>query len=80
MQVQKDDELCRDTPCGYPKKTYDYIIYELSSYMLEGYCPPLHIGFLGNIFRCHVDWHNNTYATYREAKLNILTHAEHKIV
>lgn len=58
---------------------YDYIIYELSSFMLEWFTPPLEIWVLGNIFRCHVDWHDNKYPTYQKAKCNILEKATHKI-
>jgi len=35
----------------------DYIIYELSSYMLEDFTPKLYIGYINNIFPCHLDWH-----------------------
>ncbi len=58
---------------------YDYIVYELSSYMLEWLTPKLHIWVLWNIFPDHVDWHNNSLETYKQAKLNILTNAEYKI-
>lgn len=59
--------------------THDYVIYELSSYMLEWFKPNLEVGLLGNIFRCHVDWHNDDFDTYKQAKLNILDNAKHRI-
>ncbi|MCD5380882.1 hypothetical protein LR004_03045 [Candidatus Gracilibacteria bacterium] len=61
------------------QEKYDYVIYELSSYMLEGFVPKLHIGVLGNIFPDHVDWHNNSLEIYTQAKLNILKNAEHTL-
>lgn len=59
---------------------HDYIIYELSSYMLQDFSPELHIGFLNNIYPCHLDWHFDSFNIYREAKINILTSAEIKII
>lgn len=59
---------------------HDYIVYELSSFMLEGFKPKLEIGVLGNIFRCHLDWHNEDYDVYRQAKVNILEHAKHRLI
>ncbi len=58
---------------------YDFVIYEMSSYMLEDFSPDLFIWILWNIFRCHVDWHNHDFATYKQAKFNILKNAEYKI-
>lgn len=59
---------------------HDYIVYELSSFMLEGFKPKLEIGVLWNIFRCHLDWHNEDYDVYRQAKVNILEHAKHRLI
>lgn len=59
---------------------YDYIVYEMSSYMLQDFCPKLHIWFINNIYPCHLDWHYHSMNIYKQAKLNILEHAEHKIV
>ena len=61
------------------QEKYDYIIYELSSYMLEWFTPQLYIGVLGNIFPDHVDWHNNNLEIYTQAKLNILKNAEYTL-
>lgn len=58
---------------------YDYVIYEMSSYMLQDFIPRLHIGFFNNIYPCHLDWHGD-WDTYKKAKLNILEKAEFKLV
>ncbi|MCH2188993.1 UDP-N-acetylmuramoyl-L-alanine--D-glutamate ligase [Candidatus Gracilibacteria bacterium] len=60
-------------------ETYDYIVYELSSYMLENLEPNLEIGLLGNIYSDHIDWHINKQ-NYVQAKKNILSNAKHKCV
>ncbi len=60
--------------------TYDYIVYEMSSYMLQDFTPELYIGFLNNIYPCHLDWHFDSMNIYKEAKLNILQNAENKVV
>ncbi|MEA3451211.1 MAG: Mur ligase family protein [Bacteroidota bacterium] len=59
---------------------YDYIIYELSSYMLETLKPKLFIGILGNIYPCHIDWHNDSMAVYAKAKTNLLVNSENIII
>lgn len=58
---------------------YDYIIYELSSYMLQDFSPELYIWYLNNIYPCHLDWHESMEC-YIEAKLNIVKAARHKII
>jgi len=60
--------------------SYDYIIYELSSYMLQDFRPHLTIGYLNNIYPCHLDWHYDSLSIYKEAKINILQNAETKIL
>ncbi len=62
------------------KKVYDFVIYEMSSYMLQDFSPELYIGFLNNIYPCHLDWHYNSWNIYKEAKLNILRNSEIQIV
>lgn len=60
-------------------ETYDYIVYEMSSYMLETLKPKSYISIINNIYNCHFDWHdwkNN----YQNAKKNILRNAENKII
>ena len=59
--------------------SYDYIIYELSSYMLDTAQPNLDIAILGNIYTDHLDWHLNQ-ENYRRAKLNLLKNSHHKII
>jgi len=59
---------------------YDYIVYELSSYMLQDFIPHLNIWVLNNIYPCHLDWHYDSFTIYKEAKLNILKDASIKIV
>ena len=58
---------------------YDYIIYELSSYMLDTAQPALDIAILGNIYTDHLDWHLNQ-ENYRRAKLNLLKNSHHKVI
>jgi len=59
---------------------YDYVIYELSSYMLQDFSPKLEIWFLNNIFPCHLDWHYDSFSIYKQAKINILQNAHTKIL
>lgn len=58
---------------------YDYIVYEMSSYMLEWIEPNLYIWFINNIYNCHLDWHNWMW-NYSHAKLNIIKKSKHKVV
>lgn len=62
------------------KHSYDYIVYELSSYMLQDFSPKLDIGYLNNIYPCHLDWHYDSLAVYKEAKVNILRNSKIKII
>jgi len=48
--------------------------------MLQDFTPKLFIGFLNNIYPCHLDWHDNSFEVYEEAKLNILRNAQIQIV
>ena len=59
---------------------YNYIIYELSSYMLETCKPNCSIAVLWNIYTCHLDYHNYNFSTYEKAKLNILTNSDNVII
>ena len=62
------------------QEVYDYIIYELSSFMLQDFTPHLHIAILNNIYPCHLDWHYNSFHIYKEAKINILKNANIRVV
>lgn len=68
------------TEDGLDKNTYDYVVYELSSYMLETLKPHLFIWVLWNIYPCHIDWHDNSMEVYKQAKLNLLENAKNIIV
>jgi UDP-N-acetylmuramoylalanine--D-glutamate ligase len=58
---------------------YDYVIYELSSYMLEWIKPKLYIWVLNNIYNCHLDWHR-WRENYEKAKIWIIENSEYKLV
>lgn len=60
-------------------KRYDYIVYEMSSYMLQDFVPKLYIGLFNNIFPCHLDWHKS-WEVYLESKLNILQNSHFKLI
>ncbi|MDQ7023048.1 MAG: Mur ligase family protein [Candidatus Gracilibacteria bacterium] len=60
------------------KGEYDFVIYELSSYMLEGLNLNIFIGLLNNIYDCHLDWHDGR-KNYENAKFNVFKNAEHKL-
>jgi UDP-N-acetylmuramoylalanine--D-glutamate ligase len=57
---------------------YDYVIYEMSSYMLDSMKPEVYVGYINNIYDCHLDWHY-WRENYQNAKLNVLKYAKHKI-
>lgn len=61
------------------QQEYDYIIFEVSSYMLDWLSPKLFIWYINNIFDCHLDWHN-WRENYIKAKVNIIKSSENKIV
>jgi len=56
----------------------DFIVYELSSYMLEWLDLNIEIGLLNNIFDCHLDWHN-WRGNYEVAKFNVFKNAKYKL-
>ena len=58
---------------------HDFIIYELSSYMLEQLNADLYIWVLNNIYNCHLDWHD-WRGNYDNAKFNVLKNAKNKII
>ena len=57
---------------------YDYIVYELSSYMLEWLDLNIEIWLLNNIYDCHLDWHN-WRENYENAKFNVFKNAKVKL-
>lgn len=57
---------------------YDYVVFEMSSYMLEWISWQLYIWYLNNLYICHYDWHL-WGENYNNAKKNILDIAKHKI-
>ncbi len=64
----------------FQQNIYDFIIYELSSYMLEDL--DNHHSFISiiwNIFEDHLDWHK-TFWNYKKAKLNILNNSDHLLI
>ncbi len=60
-------------------ETYDYVVYEMSSYMLQDFEPELFIGVFNNVYICHIDWHKD-FETYKAAKLGILSKALNRLV
>lgn len=58
---------------------YDYVVCELSSYMLERLNKKNYISVLWNIFPEHMDWHG-WFENYVHAKLNNLKWAEYNFV
>jgi UDP-N-acetylmuramoylalanine-D-glutamate ligase len=44
--------------------------------MLETFQPKCNIALVSNIYTCHLDWHNDDFLTYKNAKLNILKNTE----
>lgn len=61
------------------KQQYDFIIYELSSYMLEWLDIRMFIWVVNNIYNCHLDWHN-WRNNYEKAKLWIIKNSNYKLV
>jgi len=61
-------------------ENYNYVIYELSSYMLETCKPNCNIAVLWNIYTCHLDYHNDSFPIYEQAKLNILNNSDNIII
>ena len=60
-------------------ESHDFIIYELSSYMLEWLKANLFIWIINNIYNCHLDWHE-WRPNYAKAKFWVINHSEHKLV
>lgn len=60
-------------------KIYEYVVYELSSYMLDWLQKQNHISVLGSIFPEHLDWHGSM-ENYVQTKLNILKGSKVNVV
>lgn len=60
-------------------ENFDYIVYELSSYMLNNLNKKDYISILWNIFPDHLDRHLS-FEIYKKAKLNILNNSEFSLV
>ncbi len=58
---------------------YDYVVYELSSYMLHNLKKKNYLSLLGSLFPDHLDWHGNM-ENYTRDKCNILHGSEVNIV
>lgn len=67
-------------PLDFIEKDHDYIVYEMSSYMLENFQPQLEVGVLINIFVDHLDWYDWNFELYKSWKQNILQNAKKKII
>lgn len=62
------------------KDEYDFVVYELSSYMLEDLeNHHSYISILWNIYEDHLDWHKN-FENYSNAKKNVLKNAENILI
>ena len=55
---------------------YDFVVYEMSSYMLENFQPKSEIALLNNVYNDHLDWYDFDEVLYQKAKLNILSQAK----
>ncbi len=60
-------------------ENYDFVIYEMSSYMLEWFIPHTYISVFNNIYNCHLDWHRG-FENYKNAKINILRNTENALI
>lgn len=59
---------------------YDFIVFELSSYMLENFTNhKSFISIIWNIYEDHLDWHE-WFENYKNAKLNVLKNSENILV
>ena len=63
----------------YNEQTHDFIVYELSSYMLEWLNLKLYIWVVNNIYNCHLDWHS-WRKNYETAKFWVIKDAENKLI
>jgi len=57
----------------------EYVVFEVSSYMLEGLKKKNYISILLNIYADHIDRHDG-FQNYQDAKLNILSGSTHNLI
>lgn len=57
----------------------EYVVFEVSSYMLEGLKKKNYISILLNIYSDHIDWHKG-FENYKDAKLNILKGSTYNVI
>ena len=60
-------------------ESHDFIVYELSSYMLEWLKANLFIWIINNIYDCHLDWHL-WRPNYEKAKFWVISNSKYKMV
>ncbi|MEI7920187.1 MAG: Mur ligase family protein [bacterium] len=61
------------------KQQEEMVVFEISSYMLDGLKKHNYISVLLNIYADHLDWHEG-FENYKNAKLNILSGSEHLLI
>jgi UDP-N-acetylmuramoylalanine--D-glutamate ligase len=60
-------------------ESYDFIVYELSSYMLEWLKANIFIWVINNIYDCHLDWHL-WRLNYEKAKFWAINNSTYKLL
>ncbi len=61
------------------KTNEDFVVYELSSHMLDSLKKQDYISILWNIYREHIDWHKN-FENYKKAKFNVLNWSQFSLI
>lgn len=64
--------------CDVAPDEFDIVVIETSSFQAADLYENCDIGVLTSLYEDHVDWHGSREAYHRD-KLNLLTHARHKI-
>jgi UDP-N-acetylmuramoylalanine--D-glutamate ligase len=57
----------------------EYVVFEVSSYMLEGLQKKNFLSILVNIYPDHLDWHQG-FSNYLQAKLSLIKGSEHMLL
>jgi len=60
-------------------EVHDFVVYEMSSYMLQDFIPNLYIWYFNNVYPCHLDWHTSL-EIYKNAKKNIVKWATISVI